>query len=53
MRNRIFGTIGVIWGGIVIFGLLSSGMPAGNNNAYNTGQYIGAGFGILMFAAGL
>ena len=50
-RNRIFGTIGAIWGGGVaisgLFRILS------DNVAYAAGQIAGYVFGAVMFAAGL
>ncbi len=53
MRNRIFGAIGVVWGGFVLAGVFQRGTPGGGDAAYNFGYMIGVGFGLLMFAAGL
>ena len=51
MRNRIFGAIGVIWGGaILLFGLLKG--PQGTG-AYAQGQTMGFVFGAALFAVGL
>ncbi len=52
MRNRIFGAIGILWGGaIVVNWLLSSPAPA--SQAYQVGQFGGVLFGALVFLAGL
>ena len=52
MRNKIFGAIGVLWGGgIVLNWFLSS--PSGGSEAYQAGQSGAVVFGALMFAAGL
>jgi hypothetical protein len=52
MRNRIFGAIGVIWGGgILVFGFMKGG-PEGNG-AYAQGQSFGFIFGAALFVAGL
>ena len=53
MRNRIFGAIGVIWGGFILANALFRGTAAGENAAHQAGQYVGLGFGALLFAAGL
>ena len=54
MRNRIFGAIGVIWGGLVLFNALASGGPApGGNAAYSAGKFVGVALGALLFVAGL
>jgi hypothetical protein len=50
-RNRIFGTIGAIWGGaIAISGLFR---VFSDNAAYATGQIVGWALGVVMFAVGL
>ena len=52
MRNRIFGAIGILWGGaIVVNWLLSGSAPA--SQAYQAGQLGGMLFGALMFIVGL
>lgn len=52
MRNRIFGAIGVIWGGaILVFGLLKGGPES--TGAYAQGQGIGFVFGAALFVVGL
>ena len=52
MRNRIFGAIGVIWGGaILISGILKGG--SADKGAYGAGEYLGFIFGGLLFCAGM
>ncbi len=59
MRNKIFGAIGIAWGGWILFRRLSSGMhhvdagTAAYQAGYQTGQYLGLAFGALLFLAGL
>ena len=52
MRNRIFGGIGVLWGGAVLVSSLMKGGPEGQG-AYAAGQTGGMIFGGLLFVAGL
>jgi hypothetical protein len=52
MRNKIFGGIGVLWGGAVLFRGLTSGSTAGGSSAYQAGQSGALIFGALMFAVG-
>jgi hypothetical protein len=51
MRNKIFGGIGIIWGGAILFHWLTSS-PTGSA-AYQGGQTGAAVFGAVMFGAGL
>jgi hypothetical protein len=51
MRNRIFGAIGVIWGGAVLASAFLRDSPAGSN-AYSAGNAVGIGFGALLFVVG-
>lgn len=59
MRNRIFGAIGMLWGGWILFHRLSSGIhqaDAGSSAfqaGYQTGQYLGLAFGAALVIAGL
>jgi hypothetical protein len=53
MRNRIFGAIGVVWGGFISYNNLTREWEPAPNASYRVGQYIGLGLGILMFVAGL
>lgn len=53
MRNRIFGLIGVLWGGFILATKMSGGAAQSGNAAYQTGQNIALGLGVLLFVAGL
>ena len=53
MRNRIFGVIGVVWGGFVLLNSLAGGNPPSDDTAFRTGQNLAVGFGALLFVAGL
>ena len=53
MRNKIFGGIGVLWGGALLFRWLTSGNPGGGSSAYQAGQSGAVIFGALMFFVGL
>ena len=52
MRNRIFGGIGVVWGGAVLIYMLMQGGPQGGG-AFAAGQTGGMIFGGLLFIVGL
>lgn len=52
MRNRIFGTIGILWGGAILILFLLRGGPQGSG-AYAAGQYAALAFGTLMVLAGI
>jgi hypothetical protein len=52
MRNRIFGAIGVIWGGAVLVYSLTKGGPQGQG-AYAAGEIGAMIFGGVMFVVGL
>jgi hypothetical protein len=53
MRNRIFGAIGVLWGGYVIFNRLTGAWSPQGEGGYRTGQNLGFGMMVLMFLVGL
>ena len=53
MRNRIFGAIGVLWGGAILVSKLISGHLASGSGAYASGQIAGLVFGVLLFVVGL
>ena len=53
MRNKIFGGIGILWGGAIVLRWLVTDTSAAGNAAYQTGQSGAVLFGVLMFAAGL
>jgi len=51
--RKIFGGIGVLWGGAILFRWLTSGSPGASSSAYQAGQSGAAIFGALMFAVGM
>jgi hypothetical protein len=51
MRNRIFGGIGVIWGGLMLVSAFLRGGPRGSG-AYATGQTAGLVFAVLLVLVG-
>ncbi|MFV1985454.1 MAG: hypothetical protein ACC657_18035 [Thiohalomonadales bacterium] len=53
MRNKIFGGIGILWGGAILFNWLFSSSQASGNNAYQSGQSFAVIFGSLLFIVGL
>ena len=52
MRNKIFGGIGILWGGAILANWLMGGSDGGSG-AYQTGQNAAIVFGALMLIAGL
>jgi hypothetical protein len=53
MRNKIFGGIGILWGGAIVLRWLVSDTSAAGNAAYQSGQSGAVLFGAIMLAAGL
>lgn len=53
MRNKIFGSIGVLWGGGLVLRWLLADAPAAGNEAYQNGQSAAVVFGVVMLCAGL
>lgn len=53
MRNKIFGGIGILWGGAILFRWLTLGISSGGSSEYQAGQSIAVIFGALMLIAGL
>jgi hypothetical protein len=53
VRNKIFGGIGILWGGSLLFRWLTSGPTGSGSSAYQAGQSGAVFFGTLMFAVGL
>ena len=60
MRNKIFGGIGILWGGVIVIRWMTADTPpasGGGSAAYNAGYAVGhfAGllFGVVMLLAGL
>lgn len=52
MRNRIFGTIGVLWGGGVVVSAFFRELPAGASEAYARGAVGGYVLGGLLLVVG-
>lgn len=52
MRNKIFGGIGMLWGGAIVVRWFMVGSGAGNS-AYQSGQNSAVLFGALLFGAGV
>jgi hypothetical protein len=50
MRSRIFGAIGVVWGGVILVSGYVRGLHG--NGAYAAGQMIGLAFGALLLLVG-
>jgi len=53
LRNRIFGGIGVLWGGALLLSKLISGHGVSGSGAYASGQIAGLILAILLFVVGL
>lgn len=53
MRNKIFGGIGILWGGGIVLARLLSNSPSAEPGAYQTGQSAAFWFGVAMLGAGL
>jgi hypothetical protein len=51
MRNRIFGAIGVIWGGLMLVSAFLRGGPQGSG-AYAAGQTAALVFAVLLVIVG-
>jgi hypothetical protein len=52
MRNRVFGWIGVVWGGAILVWSLIKGGPQGPGG-YAAGQMGGMIFAALLFVVGM
>ncbi len=52
MRNKIFGWIGIVWGGLIVLSSLFGATSSGSE-AYEAGQSSGAIFGVLLLCAGI
>jgi len=53
LRNRIFGAIGVLWGGALLVSKVISGHWISGSGAYASGQVAGLVFAVLLFGVGL
>ena len=51
MRNKIFGGIGIVWGGGIL-AMRLFGEPSGGSEAYQSGQTGAAIFGLIMLVLG-
>ena len=53
MRNKIFGGIGILWGGAIVVRWLIRGVSESKSAEYQGGEYAAVVFGVLMLLAGL
>jgi hypothetical protein len=53
MRNKIFGGIGILWGGAIVLRWLVTDTTAAGNAAYQSGQSGAVLFGALLLGVGL
>ena len=53
LRNRIFGGIGVLWGGALLVSKAMPGHRISGSGAYASGQMAGLVLAILLFGVGL
>jgi LPXTG-motif cell wall-anchored protein len=53
MRNKIFGAIGILWGGGIVGHRLIAGPSTLGTSAYQNGQSLAVLLGAAMLAAGL
>jgi hypothetical protein len=51
MRNRIFGAIGVVWGGLMLLSAFLRGEPQGSGS-YAAGQNAALVFAVLLVLVG-
>ena len=51
MRDKIFGSIGVLWGGAIVISAFVRDLPQGSPE-YVRGQMMGFAFGALLFVVG-
>jgi hypothetical protein len=52
MRNRVFGIIGIVWGGAIVAWAIYKGGPSGRG-AFAAGEIAGMVMGGLMLIAGI
>lgn len=53
MRNKIFGSIGVIWGSLILYNGLTSPASEAGSAAYKSGQAGAMVFGAVLLGLGL
>ena len=51
MRNKIFGSIGAIWGALILLNWFNT--PTSNNEAYQSGMNFAVIFGALLLIVGI
>jgi hypothetical protein len=51
-RNKIFGLIGVLWGGAILISRVFGSPRPAVDGAYAAGQAVGLAFGILLLIVG-
>ena len=53
MKNKILGSIGILWGGSIVVRWLLSGSGSSGNAAYDAGHTSAVVFGAVMLVVGL
>ena len=53
MRNKILGTIGILWGGAILASFFVRKIPWDSGGPYAAGAAMGFLFGAVMFATGI
>jgi hypothetical protein len=51
MRDKIFGTIGLVWGGAIVLSTLVRGLPS-PDTSYSAGQFGAFLFGLMLLGVG-
>jgi hypothetical protein len=52
VRNKIFGAIGVLWGGGILFRWFTQGPSTSMPSAYQSGEHAAMLFGLVMLVVG-
>ncbi len=52
MKNKILGTIGILWGGAIVGRWLLGSPQISNSPSYQSGQIVGLVWGFLMLGVG-
>lgn len=52
MKNKIFGTIGILWGGAIVGRWLLGSAQVSSNDSYATGQILGIVLAFMMLVVG-
>lgn len=53
MRNRIFGTLAVVWGGFIVLNYAVGGGAGQGDEAYEMGQFVGLVLGAALLVFGV